>query len=75
MNTPQHTTQQDTYGAYNMPATQQAIVAEVARTRSTMVECRECNGLGVIAAGIDPEAGRDPGRDCWRCNGYGEHIR
>lgn len=40
-----------------------------------MVECRVCNGNGQIPAGIDREAGRDPGRDCWKCHGYGEHIR
>lgn len=42
---------------------------------SEKVECRECNGTGQIPAGIDREAGRDPGRDCWKCHGYGEHIR
>lgn len=39
------------------------------------VECRECGGTGVIPAGVDREAGRDPGRDCWKCHGYGEHTR
>lgn len=42
---------------------------------SDKVECRECNGTGVIAAGVDPETGRDAGRDCWKCGGYGEHVR
>lgn len=72
MNTPHSTTD---YGAYDMPATQKAIADEVAKTRADMVECRECNGTGVIPAGIDREAGRDPGRDCWKCHGYGEHTR
>lgn len=49
--------------------------AEDHATTHKMVECRECKGLGVIPAGIDREAGRDPGRDCWKCGGYGEHIR
>jgi DnaJ-class molecular chaperone len=44
-------------------------------THPAKVKCRECNGTGQIPAGIDREAGRDPGRDCWKCHGYGEHIR
>jgi hypothetical protein len=46
-----------------------------AASAAAMVECRECGGTGQIPAGIDREAGRDPGRDCWKCHGYGEHIR
>ena len=40
-----------------------------------VVVCKECDGLGVIPAGIDRESGRDPGRACWKFHGYREHTR
>lgn len=43
--------------------------------KADKVTCLVCKGNGQIPAGIDREAGRDPGRDCWKCHGYGEHIR